>query len=51
VRPGDSLFEDAIFTNDQFVSFLNGYKVLGNIYENDKLTKQKVDRVYLLCYN
>ena len=49
VRPGDSLFEDAIFTNDQFAHFSNGYKVLGN--KNDKLTKQKVDRVYLLCYN
>jgi len=49
VRPGDSLFEDAIFTNDQFARFSNGYKVLGN--KNDKLTKQKVDRVYLLCYN
>lgn len=36
VRPGDSLFEDAIFTNDQLARFLNGYKVLGNIYENVK---------------
>lgn len=41
VRPGDSLFEDAIFTNDQFIRFLNGYEILGNIYdyENDKLIK------------
>jgi len=39
VRPGDSLFEDAIFTNGQFTRFLNGYKILGNIYENDKLIK------------
>lgn len=41
VRPGDSLFEDAIFTNDQFIRFLNGYEILGNIYdyENDELIK------------
>ena len=35
VRPNDSLFEDAIFINNQFARFLNGYKVLGN--KNDKL--------------
>ena len=41
VRPSDSLFEDAIFTNDQFIRFLNGYEILGNIYdyENDELIK------------